>query len=615
MNTLYKENTKKDTTVIYKNESKEKIFDIEKYSSVDNEKKSEFHIVLLSLRPVKDTLPGMFGTFENLGIEFIKASLIKAGYKNVTLIDAHALDISDEEVFEKVIGFNNIQLLGFSPSCETVDQTLKIADKIKSIFPVLHMTIGGHHVTLSAKELIEKEKSINSVVIGEGEETIIELANHLLIGNKDYADIKGLVYREDGTIKINQTRELITDIDTLGFPDRSTISFLKNTKKDWAKDVRLLTSRGCQYGSCSFCTTPSIYGNSWRSNSPKHVVDEMEKLHKDCGVLFFWISDDQFINRSSFTKERARVIAEEILRRKLNIYFRIMCRVDDFDVSDSNEDKELIALLHKAGWRVALVGFESGSDKILKVYKKGATKDKNIKFAEFLRKQNITVQSGFIMFDPNNDYSDLIENADFLLKIGEARFLGNFVRKIRIFYGTQNYYFLREHKLISKEFDYRTNSFKCSYKYPAIMPFMNWVNEIYFKYKKHDDKIWIVLNIYFNVLVENLKLSINSSNEQGISDIEKLIAIKNRVEYNANHSNHEFFIKALNIFQNNEEKENHENLNKLVNDVSQRLKENSDMMYKAYIEMVNKYGKLVNYPYKDIEIIPNKYYAEERGRC
>ena len=56
-----------------------------------------------------------------------------------------------------------------------------------------------------------------------------------------------------------------------------------------------------------------------------------------------------------------------------------MCRVDDFDVSDSNEDKELIALLHKAGWRVALVGFESGSDKILKVYKKGATKDKNIK--------------------------------------------------------------------------------------------------------------------------------------------------------------------------------------------------------------------------------------------
>lgn len=276
----------------------------------------------------------------------------------------------------------------------------------KDNFGAVHLNCEGRAATVFYRELLKKTPS-DSVIRGEGEETILELCSKLKAG-RGYKEIAGIAYKEDGQIKVNPKRDAISNLDSLPLPFRG---YLIDHRK--YPIVPLYTSRSC-YGKCAFCFG-RIYRNANKTASPfrvmstEIVVQEITRIVKNYDAKRFYFVDDNFIPDHTLGVKRAKQIAQLILDNELEIRFSIECRANDIEVN-------LFSLLKKAGLRKVFVGFESGSNSVLKRYEKGTTVEINLRAVEILRQLDIDIDVGFIMFDPWTTFQELEENLLFLEK-------------------------------------------------------------------------------------------------------------------------------------------------------------------------------------------------------
>jgi radical SAM superfamily enzyme YgiQ (UPF0313 family) len=254
------------------------------------------------------------------------------------------------------------------------------------------IVIGGPHISVTGKEALEKTKA-DFAVIGEGEHTLLEL-----IENPEYEKIKGLIWRKNSEIVMNERRPYIQDLDSLPFPayeDFELEKYLCNTDKR----LPIITSRGCPY-QCNFCCTRISMGNKFRKRSPENVVDEIEYWYKK-GWSTFDINDDIF----SLDRNRAKKICEQIIERGLDIQFNLSVglRVDTVD-------KDLLKNLKAAGCNFISYGCESGNDQILKDIKKGIQVKDVINAVNMTRNVGIKHKVNFIIGHPTETYEDAMDS-------------------------------------------------------------------------------------------------------------------------------------------------------------------------------------------------------------
>ncbi len=299
-----------------------------------------------------------------------------------------------------------------------------VVERIKSRRPEAITIFGGPFLVSLSEDILRNEPLYDFIVIGEGEETVLELLQAIEGQENDFSYINGLVWRDkSGTVVKNELRSLIEDLDTLPFPARD---FLENAQRDpkdngLVESVRMVTSRGC-IGRCSFCCV-NFYskvqkGKIWRGRSPRNVVDELEYLSRTYKAKLFNFSDSSFEDPGEQGKERSRQICEEIIRRGIPISAKIYLRCETMK---SREDIELLKLYKKAGIDILVVGVESGSDYELRLYEKRATLDDNYRTATILKELDLFyVLIGFIMFGPNSTMETLKSNIEFLYKWGFA---------------------------------------------------------------------------------------------------------------------------------------------------------------------------------------------------
>jgi len=157
----------------------------------------------------------------------------------------------------------------------------------------------------------------------------------------------------------------------------------------------------------------------------------MECLHRGYGVTHFWMSDDLYVSRGRVSREHALSIAEELIRRRLRVTYRILARADSFVHADG-----LLQTLRRSGLTTVFLGLESGSDEMLKEFNKRTTVDANRSAVCQLREEGITLQIGFIMFSPYSRLGDLAINGNFLREIGEFYRLFPATRAMDVFPGT-----------------------------------------------------------------------------------------------------------------------------------------------------------------------------------
>jgi len=349
---------------------------------------------------------GLKEAYETMGIAYI-ASVLREGGHEVTLISS-SLDWLSPRKLAGAVRESEPELLGISVLEVNAKEALGVAESLKSSGIKAHINLGGHFPSFNHRRILRDFPFVDSVTVGEGEYTLLELANRLE-RKEGLEGIRGLSFREDGTITSNPPRPLVDDLDSIPYPARDF------TPKVIAEGgpISVLASRGC-YANCSFCSIRSFYGLSegrkWRTRSPERVIDEMESLVSAFGRRKFKFIDDQFIGRGRRGRELAYRFAGELLERKLDIEFIISCRSDEID-------EDLFRLLKEAGLRKVFIGIESGTEKGLRTFNKGVSVEQNRRALEILDRLGIRYVLGFIMFDPYTTFEDVKGNFQFLSNI------------------------------------------------------------------------------------------------------------------------------------------------------------------------------------------------------
>lgn len=427
---------------------------------------------------------------ENLGLGYI-AAFLRHKQISVKILDAPLNGLDRNKALEEIMKID-CKLIGVSiPYQEAALEILDFITEIKKLKPQVHLTIGGIYPTFAYEELLTLYPSIDTVVIGEGEETTTLLAEALL-HSRDYSSIQGIAYRLDDSVIKTEARPSVEDLDTIPFPERDTLDLNLKTHHF----ATIITSRGC-YARCSFCSVVPYYssfGQQYRMRSAENVLQEIEQLYYQYGVRNIMFNDANFIGGSVNAKARAREIAEGIINRKLDLEIRIQCRVNDVE-------EELFSLLKQAGLTRVYLGIESGSQTVLDRFKKDATVEQNLDALKILAKLDLFVAMGFIMFDDRINFNELNDNIAFLKhaktiikkdKSGPVYPLS----KLLPLAGTEIEAYMKNNK------KYVGNSLKYSYSFddPAINIFYKFSSGLskvivaimgFFRPKANSDKTWV----------------------------------------------------------------------------------------------------------------------------
>ena len=370
---------------------------------------------------------GSHNNDSRLGLGYLSAILTRAGYDvqqyNADYLSSkdyasqkglfeHSMDFADSvkkpyhPIYVDI--FNTIDrlkpdIVGMTVMAGTVIQSEIIAKYCSD--HGIRVIVGGTMVTLALSEMI-KNPSFHQLVAGEAEKVIVQAVEH-----------------PERRIIVGTTP---SDLNTLPFPQRN--NFIG--EQDEIAHGSIQTARGCQMR-CKYCVN-HLLGGEIRFRNPRNVVNEIEQLVKDYGVKNFRIFDDTF----TVNKNRVFEICEEILKRRLNITFFIETRVDCLD-------REIIEALKIAGMNKAKLGIESGSERILKIYKPQYNKDKIRNVVSILKENDIFVSLNWMFGFPEETDADLQASIDFATELhGDW----NTISSLAPYYGTDLFDELPEDK-------------------------------------------------------------------------------------------------------------------------------------------------------------------------
>jgi radical SAM superfamily enzyme YgiQ (UPF0313 family) len=315
----------------------------------------------------------------------IAGALENAGYK-VRIVDIRFEDYTKVDLgnalFCGITSFTGHQL----------KYALDVAKWIKASEPDMTVVWGGIHSSLLPKQTCE-HPLVDIVVIGEGEETAVELA-HALANGEPYDNIGGIVYKKNGQTIENETRPWI-DMDESPLPP---FHLLKRDRYN-LDIVSLNTSRGCPF-QCTFCFNRNWNKASYRYQSAEKVVDQMEwakKMFPD--IEFIGFNDDNF-----FVKfDRVKDVCREIKRRGLNLNWSAMCRADYINKFDD----EMFQLLKDTGFKRFGIGGESGSIRMVRRMKKGMKPETLIEAVKRCREHDIQPVVSFMMGYPDETVEEI----------------------------------------------------------------------------------------------------------------------------------------------------------------------------------------------------------------
>jgi radical SAM superfamily enzyme YgiQ (UPF0313 family) len=302
----------------------------------------------------------MIFTQENppIGLGYLASYLGQFGF-HVTILDLTVRRITFRTLLEFIVKKHPI-FIGITALTPYYNDAKVLAQQIKRELPSTPLVLGGVHMS-SLPELALEECEADFVVIGEGEETTLELAQVLADHQEDYSKIKGIGYRKNSQVRINEPRGLIADLDALPLPAWHKIDPNKYPRAPHGSTMKfkevapILSSRGCPF-SCDYCASCRFWGQKIRYRSPAKVVDEMEYLIDNFGIKEFHIWDD------NLTLKRSHIegICREILNRHLKIALAMPngVRVDTLD-------REILSLMRQAGFYFLIFAIESWSQRIL----------------------------------------------------------------------------------------------------------------------------------------------------------------------------------------------------------------------------------------------------------
>ena len=355
------------------------------------------------------------GNWENLGIRspdglLTLAALPKKEGYNVKILDLR-LEKDWQSALKKHLDTNPLLVATTCMTGIQIKYALEASRFVKQHDKEIPVIWGGIHPTFMPEQTLENE-NVDIAVIDEGDLTFLELIK-TFEANKDVKDVLGIAYKDkDGKIHRNAQRPLIKDLDLL--PDLPYE--LVDVKKYYGFDlengkgsITLSTSRGCPF-KCNFCYDTKMYGNTWRGYSVKRTIEIIKTVVSKFGVKNIFFQDDNFATNL----KRFKDIVHAIIDEKLDINWGLLgIRLDAIKVLDDDFLREV----SKAGCVNMDSGVESGSDRILKMIKKGIGVSDIIDINKKMRRHSFKAKYTFIVGYPSETEEEMMQSVKLALQL------------------------------------------------------------------------------------------------------------------------------------------------------------------------------------------------------
>lgn len=374
---------------------------------------------------VMKILSTLMKSSQPLGLAYIAAAIQAAGHE-VVVIDAIAespeqLNPLNEDLV--TIGLSYDEIIARIPLDTTVigistmfsmnwisDRAL--IDKMGEAFPDAVVIAGGEHITAIPEFSISKTKRLDVCVLGEGEETIVEVLNSVE-ENRDLKDVAGIVYKDKhGKIIRTTARKRIRKIDEIPWPAWQLFP-MKNYYEhsmvygvDRGKSIPIMATRGCPF-SCTFCSSPDMWGTKYSMRNPEDVADEIEYMQREFGIVNF----DFFDLTAIIDKRWIISFCKIILERKIVMTWQIPAGTRSEAITD-----EVARYLYQSGCRNITYAPESGSPEILQLIKKKVVISHMLRSMRYSSKEGMNIKINFIMGFPDEKHKNLLQSLWFLVR-------------------------------------------------------------------------------------------------------------------------------------------------------------------------------------------------------
>ena len=310
-------------------------------------------VLLISANTEQFNMPAM-----PLGLACVAEATRNAGH-DVTMLDL-MFETDAVAALKKMIAEFRPECIGISVrniDDQTSETPIFLLDKVKEVAALCRdqvnapIILGGAGYSMFPESVLAYLDA-DMGIEGEGEIAFPALLVRLE-NNSDLSGIPGLHTRDHSS---QEPKTFARNLDALTLPDTRILSVSASKNKEpW---IPVQTRRGCAL-KCSYCSTPNIEGSILRRRSPEHVSVWLESWVK-AGYTNFFFVDNTFNLPAGYAKE----ICRRILERGLNIHW--MCIIYPKYIDD-----ELVELMAASGCRQISLGFESGSEQMLRNLNKG----------------------------------------------------------------------------------------------------------------------------------------------------------------------------------------------------------------------------------------------------
>ncbi len=256
---------------------------------------------------------------------------------------------------------------------------------------------GGPHVTCAPYDGLAIPE-FDHVVLGEGEEVMVDIAAAYSQGRKPPHEIHPTPLK---------------DIENRPLPYLSPVYENIARRKHCGF---IVTSRGCP-GQCKYCqpVQKALYGPRIKMRSAQSIIAEMDRFLA-MGIRKFFIMDDMFV----VNRTRVREFTDIITERKMDVEYDISARVDFFD-------QDMADRLAATGCNLISFGFESGSDRKLKLMHKQTTREMNLKAGRIWKRTGKLTLANILVGVPGETEEDIALDYSFIEELAPSAFYYNWM--------------------------------------------------------------------------------------------------------------------------------------------------------------------------------------------
>jgi len=335
---------------------------------------------ILFVNPNTRHLGTLLTVYPPMGVLYLSSILREAGH-DVRLVDADIDGLTSAEV-RRIVSEYEPDIVGITMNALQSRSAFEIADLIREENPKVKIVVGGPHPSALREGILEKCRSVDAVVYGEGEVTFSELVR-AFEEDRSLERIKGVCFRTGEEILVNEPREPLKNLDSL---PRLALDLAEPIRRypgaypvGGRPSIHVMASRGCPF-KCTFCSNP-VWGKRVRFRSVGSLLSEVEWLREEFKVREIFFQDDTFnLNRDWF-----EAICDGIIERGLN---KKMVFKSPFRANERLLDLDLLRLAKEAGFWMIFYGVESGNQEILDSVKK------NLRLEEIERAFRLTKKAG-----------------------------------------------------------------------------------------------------------------------------------------------------------------------------------------------------------------------------